>query len=115
MRTDGQAQGQGDHERIVGNADIEIALARQRAIEETASRMGEIVMEVVERVIGREVDAEAHHDLIDEAVAASGPTRPVAPAPPGLGPGSEPSASGVLGRGGRGGRLGRAQWPGGRP
>ena len=32
--------------------------------------MGEIVMEVVERVIGREVDAEAHRDLIDEAVAA---------------------------------------------
>ena len=27
-------------------------------------------MEVVERVIGREVNAEAHHDLIDEAVAA---------------------------------------------
>jgi F0F1-type ATP synthase membrane subunit b/b' len=32
--------------------------------------MGEIVMEVVERVIGREVDAEAHRELIDEAVAA---------------------------------------------
>ena len=32
--------------------------------------MGEIVMEVVERVIGRELDAEAHRDLIDEAVEA---------------------------------------------
>ena len=32
--------------------------------------MGEIVMDVVERVIGREVNAEAHRDLIDEAVAA---------------------------------------------
>ncbi len=27
-------------------------------------------MEVVERVIGREVNAEAHRDLIDEAVSA---------------------------------------------
>jgi hypothetical protein len=27
-------------------------------------------MEVVERVIGREVNAEAHRDLIDEAVVA---------------------------------------------
>ena len=27
-------------------------------------------MEVVEQVIGREVNAEAHRDLIDEAVAA---------------------------------------------
>ena len=65
-----QARGQGDYERIVGNADVEIALARQRAVEEAASRMGEIVMEVVERVIGREVSAEAHRDLIDEAVDA---------------------------------------------
>lgn len=69
VRTDAQARGQGDYERIVGNADVEIALAR-RAVEEAASRMGEIVMEVVERVIGREVNAEAHRDLIDEAVAA---------------------------------------------
>ena len=65
-----QARGQADYERIVGNADVEIALARQRAVEEAASRMGEIVMEVVERVIGREVSAEAHRDLIDEAVDA---------------------------------------------
>ena len=65
-----QARGVGDYERIVGNADAEIALARQRAVEEAAARMGEIVMEVVERVIGREVNAEAHRDLIDEAVAA---------------------------------------------
>ena len=48
---------------------MEIDLARQRAIEEAAARMGEIVMEVVERVIGREVNYEAHRDLIDEAVA----------------------------------------------
>ena len=32
--------------------------------------MGEIVLEVVERIIGREVNYEAHRDLIDEAVAA---------------------------------------------
>jgi len=57
-------------ERIVGNADVEIALARQRAVEEAASRMGEVVMEVVERIIGREVDADVHRDLIGEAVTA---------------------------------------------
>jgi len=70
VRLDAQARGQGEYERIVGNAEIEIDLARQRAIEEAAARMGEIVMEVVERVIGREVNYEAHRDLIDEAVAA---------------------------------------------
>ncbi len=70
VRTDAQARGQNEYERIVGNADVEIALARQRAVEEAASRMGEVVMEVVERIIGREVNADLHRDLIDEAVTA---------------------------------------------
>jgi F-type H+-transporting ATPase subunit b len=70
VRTDNQARGQSEYERIVGNAEAEIDLARQRAVEEAASRLGELVMEVVERVIGREVNAEAHRDLIDEAVSA---------------------------------------------
>ena len=70
VRLDAQARGESEYERIVGNAELEIDLARQRAIDEAAARMGEIVMEVVERVIGREVNYEAHRDLIDEAVAA---------------------------------------------
>src|SRR5580704_10639854 len=70
VRTDAQARGQGEYDRIVGNAEIEIDLARQRAIDEAAALMGAIVMEVVERVIGREVDAEVHRDLIEEAVTA---------------------------------------------
>jgi len=70
VRVDAQSKGQGEYERILANAEAEVALARQRAVEEAASRLGEIVMDVVERVIGREVTAEAHHDLIDEAVEA---------------------------------------------
>jgi F-type H+-transporting ATPase subunit b len=70
VRTDAQSRGQSEYERIVGSAEIEVGLARQRAVEEAASRMGEIVMDVVERVIGREVNFEAHRDLIDEAVEA---------------------------------------------
>jgi F-type H+-transporting ATPase subunit b len=70
VRTDAQANGQSEYERIVGNAETEVGLARQRAVEEAANRMGEIVMDVVERVIGREVNAEAHRGLIDEAVQA---------------------------------------------
>jgi F-type H+-transporting ATPase subunit b len=70
VRTENQARGQAEYERIVGNADVEIALARQRAVEEAAARMGEVVMEVVERIIGREVNLEMHRDLIDEAVTA---------------------------------------------
>jgi F-type H+-transporting ATPase subunit b len=70
VRSESLTRAQGEYDRIVGNAEVEIALARQRAVEEAAERMGEIVMEVVERVIGREVDAEAHRDLIEEAVTA---------------------------------------------
>jgi len=70
VRTDALAKGQSEYERILGNAEAEVGLARQRAVEEAANRMGEIVMDVVERIIGREVNAEAHHNLIDEAVSA---------------------------------------------
>jgi F-type H+-transporting ATPase subunit b len=70
VRVGAQARGQAEYERIVGSAEAEVALARQRAVEEAANRLGEIVMDVVERVIAREVNAEAHHDLISEAVGA---------------------------------------------
>ena len=67
---EGQARGQAEYERIVSSGEAEVRLARQRAVEEASTRMGELVMDVVERVIGREVDATTHRDLIDEAVAA---------------------------------------------
>ena len=70
VRVGAQARGQAEYERIVGSAEAEVALARQRAVEEAASRLGEITMDVVERVIGRKVNAAAHDDLIDEAVSA---------------------------------------------
>jgi len=70
VRVGAQARGEAEFERIVGSAQAEVALARQRAVEEAANRLGEIVMDVVERVIAREVNAESHHDLISEAVSA---------------------------------------------
>ena len=70
LRVDFQTRGQSEYERIVGSAEAEVALARQRAVEEAANRLGEITMDVVERVIGRRVNATAHDDLIAEAVNA---------------------------------------------
>jgi F-type H+-transporting ATPase subunit b len=70
VRVGAQARAQTEYERIVASAQAEVALARQRAVEEAANRLGQIVMDVVERVIEREVNAEAHHDLIEEAVSA---------------------------------------------
>jgi F-type H+-transporting ATPase subunit b len=70
VRVDFQTRGQAEYDRIVGNAEAEVAHARRRAVEEAASRLGEITMDVVERVIGRKVNAAAHDDLITEAVSA---------------------------------------------
>ena len=70
LAAEAQAGGQSEYERLVSSAEAEVRLARQRALEEAAQRLGEVVLEVVERIIGREVDAAAHRDLIDEAVDA---------------------------------------------
>jgi F0F1-type ATP synthase membrane subunit b/b' len=39
-------------------------------VEEVTARVGEIVLAAAERVIGREIQASDHQDLIDEAIAA---------------------------------------------
>jgi F-type H+-transporting ATPase subunit b len=70
VRVDAQTRGQAEFERIVGGAEVEVARARQAAVEEASNRLGEIAMDVVEGVIGRPVSAEAHRDLIEEAVTA---------------------------------------------
>jgi len=70
LTTGGVLAEEAEYDRIVANAEGEVALARRRAVEEASERMGELVLEVVERIIGREVDAATHRDLIDEAVAA---------------------------------------------
>jgi F-type H+-transporting ATPase subunit b len=70
VRNDAAARGQAEYDRIVAAAAADVLVARQRAVDEAATRLGEIVMEVVTKVVGREIDAAAHRDLIDEAIAA---------------------------------------------
>ncbi|HYA69209.1 MAG TPA: F0F1 ATP synthase subunit B [Acidimicrobiales bacterium] len=72
LRAEAQERGQLEYERIVASAEQEIVTARQRAIEEVSTQVAGLVLSVAQRVIGREVDAEGHRALIDEAVAALG-------------------------------------------
>jgi F-type H+-transporting ATPase subunit b len=65
-----ESDAQAIHDRIVQAADAEVAIARQAAVEEVTARIGEIVLAAAERVIGREIQAADHQDLIDEAIAA---------------------------------------------
>lgn len=70
LRQEATERAQQEHDRIVGSAEAEIALARQRAVDEVSAQLGTLVLAVARQVIGREVDATAHRELIDEAVAA---------------------------------------------
>lgn len=70
VNADARSRGQAEYDRIVSSADAEVRLARQRAVEEASDRLGQLVVDTVERIIGREMDSAAHRDLIDEAVAA---------------------------------------------
>lgn len=70
LRQEATERAQQEHDRIVASADAEIALARQRAIDEVSAQVGTLVLAVARQVIGREVDAQVHRALIDEAVAA---------------------------------------------
>ena len=65
-----EERGQQEYERMVRSAETNIALARRRAVDEVSAQLGVLVIAVARQVIGREVDASAHRDLIDEAVAA---------------------------------------------
>jgi F-type H+-transporting ATPase subunit b len=70
VRKDGATGAQVEYDRIVAAAAAEVQAARQRAVDEAASRLGEIVIEVVTKIVGREIDANAHRELINEAIAA---------------------------------------------
>ncbi len=70
VKAESGARGQAEYDRIVAQANAEVAAARQRAIDEASARIGEIVFELVAKVVGREVDQSAHQDLVREAVAA---------------------------------------------
>jgi F-type H+-transporting ATPase subunit b len=70
VKAESGSRGQAEYERIVAQANAEVASARQRAIDEASAKIGEIVFDLVAKVVGREVDQAAHQDLVREAVAA---------------------------------------------
>ena len=70
VRAEAAGRGQAEYERILANANAEVDTARQRAIDEASARIGEVVFELVNQIVGREVDESSHQDLVREAVAA---------------------------------------------
>ena len=70
VKAEAAGRGQLEYDRIVNAAQGEVATARQRAIDEASAKIGEIVFDLVTKIVGREVDETTHQDLIREAVAA---------------------------------------------
>jgi F-type H+-transporting ATPase subunit b len=70
VKAEAAGRGQAEYDRIVSAANAEVDTARQRAIDEASARIGEIVFELVNTIVGRVVDEGTHQDLIREAVAA---------------------------------------------
>jgi len=70
VHSEATERGQSESDRLITNAQTELSIARQRAIEESAARMGDIVLDTVEKIIGREVDSSSHRDLLDQAIEA---------------------------------------------
>jgi len=70
VKVESAGRGQAEYDRIVANANAEVDTARQRAIDEASARIGEVVFELVNQIVGREVDESSHQDLVREAVAA---------------------------------------------
>lgn len=70
LKAEAASRAQVEYERIVATAQSEVATARQLAIDDASARIGEIVFELVNQIVGREVDQSTHDDLVREAVAA---------------------------------------------
>jgi F-type H+-transporting ATPase subunit b len=66
-----------EQERIIANAQTEVQLARQRAVDEAAALLGDVVMDVVTKVIDREADAQVHAGLVNQAMEALAATTEV--------------------------------------
>ncbi|HUC38419.1 MAG TPA: F0F1 ATP synthase subunit B [Acidimicrobiales bacterium] len=70
LRAEGEERGRQEYERMLSSATAEITLARQRAVDEVSAQVAGLVLAAARQVVGREIDAATHRDLIDEAIAA---------------------------------------------
>jgi F-type H+-transporting ATPase subunit b len=70
LKAEAAGRAQVEYDRILATAQGEVVAARQHAIDEASARMGEIVFDLVSKIVEREVDQSTHEDLVREAVAA---------------------------------------------
>ena len=70
LKAEAGGRAQIEYERIVATAQGEVLAVRQHAVDEASARIGDIVFDLVTKIVEREVDQSSHDDLVREAVAA---------------------------------------------
>jgi F-type H+-transporting ATPase subunit b len=68
LRADIQARAEREAQATVAKAQEEIRAERDRVFQELRGEIGEIAVELAERVVGAALDATAHQRLIDEYI-----------------------------------------------
>lgn len=68
LRADIQARAEREAAATVAKAQDEIRAERDRVFQELRGEIGEIAVELAERVVGASLDATAHRQLIDEYI-----------------------------------------------
>jgi len=68
VRRDLQARAEEQAEATVARAREEIGAERERAFQELRSQVGQIAVELAERVVEKELDSSTHEQLIDEYI-----------------------------------------------
>jgi F-type H+-transporting ATPase subunit b len=70
LKAEAGGRAQLEYERIVAAAQGEVLAVRRHAIDEASVRIGDVVFDLVAKIVEREVDQSTHDDLVREAVAA---------------------------------------------
>jgi F-type H+-transporting ATPase subunit b len=68
LRADLQTRAEQDAQATVARAQEEIRAERDRVFQELRGEVGEIAVEIAERVVGQALDKNAHQRLIDEYI-----------------------------------------------
>lgn len=69
LRVDMERRAREEYEATIARAEVEIRRAAERASDDIRHRLADLVVDTAERVLARQLSAEAHAALIDEAIA----------------------------------------------
>jgi F-type H+-transporting ATPase subunit b len=69
LRSQARERAEAEYQRIIDRAQSDIEASVRRAAEELRGQVGELVVTVVERVIGQTMDEAAQRALIDRTIA----------------------------------------------